>query len=120
MANVYSLLIGVLVVALLVILIYLSTITREVGSWITWCYNIKHIRSLPSPPGHWIWGHIAEVKIKTLSMYTVRYRHRSYYYLYSQCHSDACFPGESVSRTRIPRDACVPAHISLGMRVSHQ
>ena len=28
--------------------------------------------------------------------------------------------GMSVSRTHIPRDACFPAHISLGMRVSHQ
>ena len=72
MDNVYSLLIGLLVVVLLVILIYLSTITHEVGSWITWCYNIKHIRSLPSPPGHWIWGHIAEVKLKTLTMLVSR------------------------------------------------
>ena len=30
-----------------------------------------------------------------------------------------CFPGMRVSRTHIPRDACFPAHISLGMRVSH-
>ena len=31
----------------------------------------------------------------------------------SRCHRDACFPGYCVSRTHIPRDACVPAHISL-------
>ena len=37
-----------------------------------------------------------------------------------RCHSDMCFPGYRVSRTHIPRDACFPAHISLGMRVSHQ
>ena len=30
-----------------------------------------------------------------------------------------CFPVMRVSRTHIPRDACFPAHISLGMRVSH-
>ena len=29
------------------------------------------------------------------------------------------FPGYRVSRTHIPRDACFPAHISLGIRVSH-
>ena len=29
-------------------------------------------------------------------------------------------PGIVFPRTHIPRDACFPAHISLGMRVSHQ
>ena len=57
-----SLLLGVFVVPSLVVLIYLPTITREVSSWIMWCYNIKHLYSLPSPPSeHWIWGHATVV-----------------------------------------------------------
>ena len=40
--------------------------------------------------------------------------------MYIRCHRDMCFPGMRVSRTHIPKDACFPAHISLGMRVSHQ
>ena len=40
--------------------------------------------------------------------------------LWYRCHRDMCFPGMRVSHTHIPRDACFPAHISLGMRVSHQ
>ena len=62
-ATVYSsLLLGVFVVPSLVVLIYLPTITSEVSSWITWCYNIKHLYSLPSPPSeHWIWGHATVV-----------------------------------------------------------
>ena len=38
----------------------------------------------------------------------------------TRCHSDMCFPVMRVSRTHIPWDACFPAHISLGMCVSHQ
>ena len=34
--------------------------------------------------------------------------------------SCSCFPSIVFPRTHIPRDACFPAHISLGMRVSHQ
>ena len=77
-ATVYSsLLLGVLVVLSLVVLIFLSTITREVSSWITWCYNIKHLHSLPSPPSeHWIWGHATvvsnSVKISTLTLLLAR------------------------------------------------
>ena len=59
----FSLLVGVLVILLLFVFKYLPIITREAGSWITWCYSIKHLRSLPSPPGHWIWGHIYEVLV---------------------------------------------------------
>ena len=67
-------LMGILVVLSFIILIYLPTVTREVGLWITWLYNIKHLRSLPSPPArHWIWGHAAEVISVIFSdlMYTV-------------------------------------------------
>ena len=39
--------------------------------------------------------------------------------LQTRCHRDMCFPGMRVSRTHIPRDACFPTHISLGIRVSH-
>ena len=62
-ATVYSsLLLGIFVVLSLVVLIYLPTITSEVSSWITWCYNIKHLHSLPSPPSeHWLWGHATVV-----------------------------------------------------------
>ena len=35
-----------------------------------------------------------------------------------RCHRDMCFPGMRVSCTHIPRDACFPTHISLGMHVS--
>ena len=57
----FSLLIGI---TLLVIFLCLSAtaIIREIGVWISWCYDIKQLRSLPSPPlKHWIWGHAAEV-----------------------------------------------------------
>ena len=61
----FSLLMGILVVLSLVILMYLPTVTNEVGLWITWLYNIKHLRSLPSPPTtHWMWGHATEVPVE--------------------------------------------------------
>ena len=61
-AEYSSWLIGFGVILLLFVFAYLSSITREVSSWITWCYNIRHLRSLPSPSGgHWILGHGTEV-----------------------------------------------------------
>lgn len=59
-----TLLIGFLIILSLVVFLHFSTIIREVGSWISWCHNIKQLRSLPSPPErHWIWGHVAEVTV---------------------------------------------------------
>lgn len=64
-----SLLIGVIVIILVFMLVYLPAITREIGSWITWCRDIKHVYSLPSPPGrHLMWGHIADVSCKTVDI----------------------------------------------------
>ena len=60
----FSLLIGFVVLLLVVVFTSLFTITRGVGLWITWCYNVSYLRSLPSPPaGHWLWGHALEVTI---------------------------------------------------------
>ena len=57
----YSLIAGLLVILLLFVLVYFSDLTGVVTSWITWCRDIYHIRSLPSPPGRWFWGNALEV-----------------------------------------------------------
>ncbi|XP_065910275.1 ultra-long-chain fatty acid omega-hydroxylase-like [Dysidea avara] len=54
----YSLFGGVL---LLLVLTRLSFIIRKVRAWITWCADVKHLRSLPSPPKRWILGHMLEL-----------------------------------------------------------
>lgn len=57
-----SLLIGFVIIISLVVFLHFPTIIREIGLWISWYHDIKQVRSLPSPPGHWIWGHTAEVR----------------------------------------------------------
>ena len=56
-----SLIAGLVVILLLSVMVYLSHVTRIVTSWITWCRDIYHLRSLPSPPGRWFWGNALEV-----------------------------------------------------------
>ena len=56
---------------IILILFLLSQVTatiRVVGSWITWCKDIKHLYSLPSPPGRWLSGNAVDV-----SAYYYRY-----------------------------------------------
>ena len=65
----YSLFAGALVtLLLLLVLTRLSFIIREACAWITWCVDVKYIRSLPSPPKakRWIVGHMLEVCISVL------------------------------------------------------
>ena len=57
----YSLLVGLFATLLVVVLVKISTVFRVVKSLITWCSRIKQLRSLPSPPRQWFWGHAAYV-----------------------------------------------------------
>ncbi|XP_065910276.1 cytochrome P450 4B1-like [Dysidea avara] len=79
----YSLLIGLLVTILLLALVYprvyLSTITRAIGVWITWYRDVKHLRSLPSPtPRHWLWGHALEIGPTLKTMLYIQENHKKY------------------------------------------
>ena len=56
----YSLLIGLLVIAV-ISLINLSSIVRVAVSWIAWYRNVMYLRSLPCPPRHWFLGHLLKV-----------------------------------------------------------
>ncbi|XP_065910268.1 ultra-long-chain fatty acid omega-hydroxylase-like [Dysidea avara] len=57
----YSLFAGALVTLLLLVLTRLSFIIRKVHVGVTWCADIKYLRSLPSPPKRWIFGHALEL-----------------------------------------------------------
>jgi len=57
----YSVFVGAIIIVLLLLVTQLSTIFLKVRSWVTWCAEIKYLRSLPSPPKHWLWGHALEV-----------------------------------------------------------
>ena len=62
MGVMYSLLVGLVATLLVVLLVKMLTIIRVVKSLIMWCIRIKQLRSLPSPPGQWFWGHALLVR----------------------------------------------------------
>ncbi|XP_065911380.1 cytochrome P450 4F6-like isoform X2 [Dysidea avara] len=74
----YSLIAGLLVILLLFVLVYFSDLTGVVTSWITWCRDIYHIRSLPSPPGRWFWGNALEVTDTQESLEYMQENHKKY------------------------------------------
>ena len=57
----YPLLTGVTVTLLVLLLSYFTAFVRAIGSWTTWCNDVRHLRSMPSPPRRWLWGNILEV-----------------------------------------------------------
>ena len=57
----YSLMVGIFATLLVVGLVKFLNIYRVIKSLITWCSRIKQLRSLPSPPRHWFWGHASYV-----------------------------------------------------------
>ena len=56
-----SLQFGLIVLLIAVLVSHVTTIFRVVGSWITWCKDIRYLYSLPSPPGRWLSGNALEV-----------------------------------------------------------
>ena len=62
MGVTYSLLIGLFATLLVVALVKIVTIIRMIKSFMMWCIRIKQLRSLPSPPRQWFWGHALYVR----------------------------------------------------------
>ena len=63
MSVTYSLLVGLFATLLVVILVKISTVIHIAKSLVMWCIKIKELRSLPSPPRRWFWGHALYVRI---------------------------------------------------------
>ena len=63
MGVMYSLLVGLFATLLVIVLVKMLTIIRVVKSLIMWCIRIKQLRSLPSPPRQWFWGHALYVRL---------------------------------------------------------
>jgi len=56
-----SLQFGLIALLIAVLVSHVTAIFRVVGSWITWCKDIRYLYSLPSPPGRWLSGNALEV-----------------------------------------------------------
>lgn len=69
MDIVYSLVAGVLAILLLGLLIRLPVIVRQVREWIAWYADVRHLRTLPSPPRQWLVGHA--LKVSSEMIYTI-------------------------------------------------
>ncbi|XP_065910267.1 cytochrome P450 4F12-like isoform X2 [Dysidea avara] len=74
----YPLLTGVTVTLLVLLLSYFTAFVRAIGSWTTWCNDVRHLRSMPSPPRRWLWGNILELGPSLKSLYYMQDYHVKY------------------------------------------
>ncbi|XP_065885820.1 cytochrome P450 4F6-like isoform X2 [Dysidea avara] len=73
-----SLHLGFVVILILFLLSHITAILQVVGSWITWCKDIRYLYSLPSPPGRWLSGNALDLDHSWKSLQYMLENHKKY------------------------------------------